>query len=68
MMTRATSTLEAELAAQGRDLDVNISAAAREGVRQAVRVALTHADREAYQRQPEHPDPFWNEVEAWTDG
>lgn len=68
MMTRTTFTLEAELAEQARDLDVNISAAAREGVREAVRAALAHADREAYQRQPEHPDPFWNEVEAWTDG
>ncbi|MBX3030776.1 MAG: hypothetical protein KF809_11490 [Chloroflexi bacterium] len=25
------------------------------------------ADGAAYQRQPEHPDPFWREVEAWTD-
>ncbi len=65
--TRATFTLEPDLLEQARRLDVNLSAAARDGVREAVRAAMARADRAAYQRQPEHPDPFWHKVEAWTD-
>jgi hypothetical protein len=42
------------------------SAAARNGVAAAVRAALAAADRAAYQRQPERPDSFWTEAEAWT--
>jgi hypothetical protein len=48
-------------------MKVNISAAAREGVEAAVRKALGEADREAYRRRPERPDPFWSEAEAWTE-
>ncbi len=66
--TRTTFTLDEDLVEQARTLGVNISAAARDGVRDAVRAARVQADREAYQRQPEQPDPFWSEVEAWTDG
>lgn len=65
--TRTTFTLDEDLAEQARALGVNVSAAARDGVRDAVRAALARADREAYQRHPERPDPFWSEVEAWTD-
>lgn len=65
--TRTTFTLDESLVEQARALGVNISAAARDGVRDAVRAALARADRDAYQRHPEHPDPFWSEVEAWTD-
>ena len=63
--TRTTFTLDERLAEQARRLNINISAAARRGVRTAVRDALTQADREAYRRNPERPDPFWDEVEAW---
>ena len=65
--TRTTVTLDQALADQARRLDINISAAAREGVEAAVRAALARADRAAYLRQPERPDPFWAEVEAWTE-
>lgn len=65
--TRTSFTLDRELARQARRLKVNVSAAAREGVEGAVRAAMAKADREAYQRQPERPDPFWSEVEAWTE-
>ncbi len=64
---RTTFTLDHALAERARQLDINISAAAREGVASAVRAALAEADRAAYQRVPERPDPFWNEVEAWTE-
>ena len=63
--TRATFTLERELAARARELRVNVSAAAREGVSTAVRRAAADADRGAYERSPEVPDDFWEEAEAW---
>lgn len=63
--TRTTFTLDEALAEQARRLGVNISAAAREGVTQAVRAALAQSDRAAYQRRPEEPDPSWTESETW---
>jgi post-segregation antitoxin (ccd killing protein) len=64
--TRTTFTLEASLVEQARRLGVNISAAARRGVAVAVQEALAAQDRAAYQRQPEQPDPFWIDAEAWS--
>ena len=63
--TRTTFTLDEALAERARKLDVNISAAAREGVAAAVRAALSDADRAAYQQVPERSDPFWDEAEQW---
>lgn len=65
--TRTTFTLDDELAERARQLGINISAAARQGVADAVRAALARADREAYERHPERPDSFWAEAEAWGD-
>ncbi len=65
--TRTTFTLDSDLAEKARQLDINISAAAREGVAAAVRAALVEADRAAYARYPERPDPFWTTARAWTD-
>ena len=64
--TRTTFTLDDQLAERARQLDINISAAARDGVEAAVRAALINADRAAYERHPERPDPFWNDAEAWS--
>lgn len=64
--TRTTFTLDEQLAEQARRLDVNISAAAREGVAAAVRRAKGETDRAAYQRCPEQPDDFWDAAEAWS--
>ena len=66
MATRTTFTLEESLAKQARELGVNISAAARQGVALAVRAALAENDRAAYRRHPEEPDPFWSEAESWS--
>lgn len=66
MATRTTFTLEESLAEQARELGINISAAARQGVASAVRAALAENDRTAYERHPEQPDPFWTEAEAWS--
>ena len=63
--TRTTFTLDDELAERARRLDINISAAAREGVAAAVRAALADADRAAYVRRPEGHDRFWTDAEAW---
>jgi len=57
--------MDEDLAERARNLGVNISAAARQGVTDAVRTALEKADREAYAKHPERADAFWTEVEAW---
>jgi post-segregation antitoxin (ccd killing protein) len=63
--TRTTFTLDDELAERARQLKINVSAAARDGVAAAVRAALAQSDRAAYERHPEQPDESWNEAEAW---
>lgn len=65
--TRTSFTIDRALAERARRLRINVSAAAREGVEAAVRAAMARADRDAYRRRPERPDPFWPEVEAWTE-
>lgn len=64
-MARTTFTLEESLARRARELGVNISAAARDGVAEAVRAALAERDRAAYIQHPEEADQFWIEAEAW---
>lgn len=63
--TRTTFTIDKRLVEQARRLNINVSAAAREGVRRAVRSAQIRSDRDAYRRMPEEPDPFWDKAEAW---
>ena len=65
--TRTTFTLDDRLAQRARQLGINISAAARDGVTAAVRTALGEADRAAYRSRPERHDPFWDGAEAWGD-
>ncbi|MBA3652678.1 MAG: type II toxin-antitoxin system CcdA family antitoxin [Actinobacteria bacterium] len=67
MASRTTFTLDEDMAEQARKLGVNISAAARQGVADAVRTALLQSDRRAYQSHPERVDQFWTEVEVWVD-
>jgi post-segregation antitoxin (ccd killing protein) len=68
MASRTTISLDEKLASQARELGINISAAARQGVADAIRAALARNDRDAYQRHPERPDAFWTEAEAWGEG
>ena len=63
--TRTTFTLDEDLAERARTLGVNISAAARQGVTDAVRAALERSDREAYTKHPENVDSVWTQVEVW---
>jgi post-segregation antitoxin (ccd killing protein) len=65
--TRNSFTIDRALAERARRLKINVSAAARQGVEAAVRAAMARADRDAYRRRPERPDPFWSDVEAWTE-
>ena len=65
--TRTTFTLDEETSKRARSLGVNISAAARQGVTDAVRAALARSDRAAYIKCPEKEDSFWDEIETWTD-
>ncbi len=65
--SRTTFSLDPELAERARRLGINISAAARQGVADAVRAALARSDREAYRRHPERPDSFWTQAEAWSE-
>ena len=63
---RTTFTLDEELAGQARRLGVNVSAAARDGVRDAVYAAMAREDRTAYERHPEEDDDGWMELQAWS--
>jgi post-segregation antitoxin (ccd killing protein) len=65
--SRTTFTIDDELAERARELGINISAAARQGVSDAVRAALALSDRHAYEKHPERPDAFWTEAEGWGD-
>lgn len=63
---RTTFTLDKDLIQQAKELEVNVSAAARAGVAEAVRQAMIANDIAAYQRNPEVVDPFWTEIQAWS--
>lgn len=64
---RTTFSLDDELAERARQLGINISAAARQGVADAVRTALARSDVDAYRRHPERSDSFWTQAEAWSE-
>ena len=59
-------TLDEELAERARRFDVDIAAAAREGVAAAVRRAMAEQDRAAYGRSPEEFDTFWDDAQVWA--
>jgi hypothetical protein len=62
---RTTFTLDEDLARRARALGINVSAAAREGVADAVLAVLAESDRAAYLRSPERPDGFWVDAQVW---
>ena len=61
---RTTLTLDTDLARDARELGVNVSAAARTGVEDAVRRAKLARDRQSYIEHPEVGDD-WTGTEAW---
>jgi post-segregation antitoxin (ccd killing protein) len=62
---RTSVIFDDDLAAQARELGINVSEAAREGLRQAIRRHRAERDREAYRARPEIEDD-WDEAEAWS--
>ncbi|MEX0868317.1 MAG: type II toxin-antitoxin system CcdA family antitoxin [Nitriliruptoraceae bacterium] len=64
---RTSVLFDDELAAEARELGINVSEAAREGLRQAIRRRRAARDRAAYLAQPEAEDADWDEAEARGD-
>lgn len=62
---RTSVIIDDELAEEARELGINMSAAARDGLRDAVRRRRSQVDREAYEAHPEAEDDDWDEAEAW---
>jgi hypothetical protein len=63
---RTSVVIDDQLAAEARGLGINFSAAAREGLRRAVRRRRAELDRHAYRLQPEIEDEAWDDAEAWV--
>lgn len=62
---RTSVVFDDELAAEARELGINVSEAARDGLREAVRRRRAERDRDAYLAHPEAEDASWDETEAW---
>lgn len=64
---RTSVSLDDKLAAEARELGINVSEAAREGLRRAVRLRRAERDRQAYLAHPELDDEGWEQAEAWIE-
>jgi post-segregation antitoxin (ccd killing protein) len=62
---RTSVVFDDDLAAEARQLGINVSEAARDGLRQAVRRRRAERDRAAYLAAPEAEDDGWEDAEAW---
>lgn len=62
---RTSVSIDDALAAEARELGINVSEAAREGLRRAIRHRRAERDREAYRARPELEDEAWEQAEAW---
>jgi hypothetical protein len=62
---RTVFTLDEEIAKKAQQLGVDVSAAARQGVIDAVEAAMVIADRLAYLEHREVENPEWTTVEVW---
>jgi len=62
---RTSVLFDDALAAEARRLGINVSEAAREGLRQAIRRRRAELDRAAYLAHPETEDVDWDEAESW---
>ncbi len=60
---RTSVMIDDELAAEARELGINVSEAARDGLRREVRRRRAELDRRAYLANPEAEDDAW--PEAW---
>lgn len=64
---RTSVIFDDDLAAEARELGINVSEAARDGLREAIRQRRAERDREAYLAHPEVEDADWDGAEAWGD-
>ncbi|MEX2551114.1 MAG: type II toxin-antitoxin system CcdA family antitoxin [Nitriliruptoraceae bacterium] len=62
---RTSVILDDRLAAEARELGINVSEAARQGLRQAIRRRRAERDRAAYLALPEDEGAEWDDAEAW---
>jgi post-segregation antitoxin (ccd killing protein) len=62
---RTSVVFDDDLAAEARQLGINVSEAAREGLRHAVRLRRAERHRAAYQARPEADETDWEAAEAW---
>lgn len=62
---RTSVVFDDELADEARELGINVSEAAREGLREAIRRRRAERDRDAYLAHPETEDTSWDDAEAW---
>lgn len=64
---RTSVVFDDELADEARELGINVSEAAREGLREAIRRRRAERDRDAYLAHPETEAADWDDAEAWGD-
>lgn len=62
---RTSVIFDDDLAAEARELGINVSEAARQGLRQAIRHRRAERDREAYRALPEVEEADWGDAESW---
>ena len=62
---RTSVIFDDDLAAEARELGINVSEAARDGLRRAIRQRRAEQDREAYLALPETEATDWQDAEAW---
>ena len=62
---RTSVTLDDDLAAEARELGINVSEAASDGLRRAIRLRRAERDRAASRAHPEAEDEAWEQAEAW---
>lgn len=62
---RTSVVFDDALADEARELGINLSEAAREGLREAIRRRRAERDRDAYLAHPETEAVDWDDAEAW---
>lgn len=62
---RTSVIFDDELADEARELGINVSEAARDGLRAAIRRRRAERDRDAYLTHPETEAADWDDAEAW---
>ncbi|MEX2549675.1 MAG: type II toxin-antitoxin system CcdA family antitoxin [Nitriliruptoraceae bacterium] len=62
---RTSVIFDDDLVTEARELGINVSEAARQGLRQAIRRRRAERDRAAYLALPEVDGADWDDAEAW---